>query len=59
MVLKIYLIIMCIEDIENVSTQTLRGKDTENFLNEMKRLNNKEEDKIKERINNSRHVDFF
>lgn len=40
-------------------TPTLKGKDTKSFLNEMKRPNNKKDNKIKERINNSRYVDFF
>jgi hypothetical protein len=40
-------------------TPTLKGKDTESFLEEMKRPNNKKENQIKQRINNSRHVDFF
>jgi hypothetical protein len=41
------------------ATPTLKGKDTKNFLKEMKRPNNANEDKIKRRIHNSRHVDFF
>ena len=40
-------------------TPTLKGKDTKSFLEEMKRPNNKKENQIKQRINNSRHVDFF
>ena len=40
-------------------TPTLKGKDAINFLKEMKRPNTKKENEIKERINNSRHVDFF
>ena len=42
-----------------VPTPTLKGKDTKSFLKEMKRPNNKKENIIKQRINNSRHVDFF
>ena len=41
------------------STPTLKGKDAKSFLEEMKRSNNKKENQIKQRINNSRHVDFF
>lgn len=40
-------------------TPTLKGKDTKSFLKEMKRPNNKKENQIRDRINNSRHVDFF
>ena len=40
-------------------TPTLRGNDTKSFLKEMKRPNNKKENEIKQRINSSRHVDFF
>ncbi len=40
-------------------TPTLKGKDTKSFLEKMKRPNNKKENQIKQRINNSRHVDFF
>lgn len=40
-------------------TPTLKGKDTKIFLEEMKRPNNNKENEIKQRINNSRHVDFF
>ena len=40
-------------------TPTLKGKDTKIFLKEMKRPNTQNENKIKQRINNSRHVDFF
>lgn len=40
-------------------TPTLKGKETEIFLKEMKRPNTKKENEIKQRINNSRHVDFF
>ncbi len=40
-------------------TPTLSGKDTKSFLKEMKRPNNKKENEIRHRINNSRHVDFF
>ena len=40
-------------------TPVLKGKDTKNFLKEMTRPNNKKENEIKQRINNSRHVDFF
>ena len=40
-------------------TPTLKGKDTKSSLEEMKRPNNKKENQIKQRINNSRHVDFF
>ena len=40
-------------------TPTLKGKDAKSFLEEMKRSNNKKENQIKQRINNSRHVDFF
>lgn len=40
-------------------TPTLKGNDAKSFLKEMKRPNNKRENEIKQRINNSRHVDFF
>lgn len=40
-------------------TPTLNGKDAKRFLKEMKRPNNENENKIKERIQNSRHVDIF
>lgn len=40
-------------------TPTLKGKDTKSFLKEMKRPNNTKENQIRDRINNSRHVDFF
>ena len=41
------------------STPTLKGKDAKNFLKEMKRPSTDNEKKIKQRIENSRHVDFF
>ena len=41
------------------STPTLRGKDTRKFLKEMKRPSTANEKRIKQRIENSRHVDFF
>ncbi|WP_407379618.1 hypothetical protein [Methanobrevibacter sp.] len=40
-------------------TPTLFGIETKEFLEDMKRPNNLNEIKIKERIENSRHVDFF
>ncbi len=40
-------------------TPTLSGVETKEFLKEMKRPNTPNEKKIKERIENSRHVDFF
>ena len=40
-------------------TPSLKGKDTKKFLEEMKRPNNRTENKIKDRIKNGRHVDFF
>ena len=40
-------------------TPTLSGVETKEFLKEMKRPNTLNEKKIKERIENSRHVDFF
>lgn len=40
-------------------TPTLKGEETKIFLKEMKRPNNQKENKIKQRISNSRHVDFF
>ena len=40
-------------------TPTLKGKDTKIFLKEMKRPNTPNENKIKQRIYNGRHVDFF
>lgn len=42
------------------STPTLRGNDTKEFLKEMKRpTSTVNEKRIKQRIENSRHVDFF
>lgn len=40
-------------------TPTLKGKEAELFLKEMKRPNTKKEDEIKDRINSCRHVDIF
>jgi hypothetical protein len=40
-------------------TPTLKGKDAEIFLREMKRPNTKKENQIRQRINAGRHVDFF
>ena len=40
-------------------TPTLFGDETKEFLKEMKRPDTPNEKKIKERIKNSRHVDFF
>ncbi|ALT67928.1 hypothetical protein [Methanobrevibacter millerae] len=40
-------------------TPTLFGAETKEFLKEMKRPDTPNEKKIKERIENSRHVDFF
>ncbi len=41
------------------STPTLEGNDTKEFLKEMKRPSTVNEKRIKQRIENSRHVDFF
>lgn len=40
-------------------TPTVFGDETKEFLKEMKRPDTPNEKKIKERIKNSRHVDFF
>ena len=40
-------------------TPTLSGVETKEFLKEMKRSNTPNEEKIKERIEKGRHVDFF
>ena len=40
-------------------TPTLFGAETKEFLKEMKRPDTPNDKKIKERIDNSRHVDFF
>lgn len=40
-------------------TPTLKGEDAKRFLKEMKRPNNENENKINERIQNSRHVGIF